>query len=104
MARSTHSSRQVAKEAVPITASTPSTDSTSFADASATEADPVVSCGDDITGMEEWVWLGVPAPLVKGLHSLGFKVPTPIQKQAIAKTMKTNRDIIGAAETVSLDL
>ena len=51
-------------------------------------------------GMEEWAWLGVPTPLMKGLKELGFKVPTPIQKEAIAITIKTKGDVIGAAETV----
>ena len=54
--------------------------------------------------MEEWEWLGVPAPLIRGLNDLGFKTPTPIQKQAIAATLKSKGDIIGAAETVSEDL
>ncbi len=53
-----------------------------------------------VVGMEEWEWLGVPAPLIRSLYELGFKVPTPIQKQAIPVTVKTENDIIGAAETV----
>ncbi len=48
-----------------------------------------------------WVELGVPSILIKGLSEEGFKVPTPIQKQAIVMTMKTEGDVIGAAETVS---
>lgn len=52
------------------------------------------------TGMKEWEELGVPTSLIHGLYVLGFKVPTPIQKQGIAVTLKTEGDIIGAAETV----
>ncbi len=51
--------------------------------------------------MEEWVELGVPSLLIEGLSDEGSKVPTPIQKQAIVMTMKTEGDVIGAAETVS---
>ena len=50
--------------------------------------------------MEEWEWLGVPSPLIRGLSDLGFRVPTPVQKEAIAVTLKTSGDVIGAAETV----
>ena len=51
-------------------------------------------------GMDEWVELGIPTPLIKGLYDQGFKVPTPIQREAIPVTIKTGKDIIGAAETV----
>ena len=47
-------------------------------------------------GMDEWVELGVPTPLIQGLYDQGFKLPTPIQPV----TIKTGKDIIGAAETV----
>ena len=57
--------------------------------------------GGVVTGMEEWEELNVPDSLIRGLYDQGFKVPTPIQKQAIAMTMETKGDIIGAAETVS---
>ncbi len=53
------------------------------------------SGSEAVTGMEQWECLG------DGLHTLGFKVPTPVQKKGIAMTMKRSGDIIGAAETVS---
>ena len=55
-----------------------------------------------LTGMQEWKDLGVPVALMKGLSVLGFKVPTPIQREAIAVTLKTSSDVIGAAETVRI--
>lgn len=47
--------------------------------------------------------LGVSAPIIRGLHDCGFKDPTPVQAQAIPVSMETESDIIGAAETVSID-
>ena len=63
---------------------------------------PRADATTSVTGMEEWEGLGLAAPLVRGLYELGFKVPTPIQKEAIAVTMKTKGDVVGAAETVRI--
>lgn len=77
----------------------PGQDSSSLTDSIIT--DSAVTDVEEIIGMEEWVWLGVTPPLIRGLYELGFKTPTPIQKKAIPVTMKTGSDVIGAAETVS---
>ena len=42
--------------------------------------------------------MGLPANLVKRLHELGLKDPTPIQKQAIPHAMN-GRDVMGLAQT-----
>lgn len=52
-------------------------------------------------GMEAWEELGVPLAIIKALRELGFMLPTEIQRQAIPVAMDTDRDVIGAAETVS---
>ena len=52
--------------------------------------------------MDAWQMLGISFPIIRGLHKCGFKKPTPVQMQAIPMTMKTDSDIVGAAETVSL--
>ncbi len=53
------------------------------------------------TDMQEWVKLGAPPPIVRGLSQLGFTVPTPIQRAALPPAINEGVDIIGAAETVS---
>ena len=42
--------------------------------------------------------LGLPAPLLKALHSVGYETPSPIQAASIPALM-TGRDIIGQAQT-----
>lgn len=51
--------------------------------------------------MEAWQVIGLSGPVIRGLYDCGFKKPTPVQMQAIPVTMKTEGDVIGAAETVS---
>ena len=58
---------------------------------------------ETVTGMEPWQDMGVPLPIIRALKELGFTSPTEIQRQAIPVAMDTNRDVIGAAETVSYD-
>ena len=58
--------------------------------------------GTAVTGMEAWGEMGLPLPIIRGLKDLGFTSPTEIQRQAIPVAMDTNRDVIGAAETVRL--
>ena len=57
---------------------------------------------ETVVGMEAWQELGVPLPIIRALKELGFTLPTEIQRQAIPVAMDTDRDVIGAAETVSL--
>ena len=56
---------------------------------------------ETVVGMEAWQELGVPLPIIRALKELGFMLPTEIQRQAIPVAMDTDRDVIGAAETVS---
>lgn len=48
-----------------------------------------------------WKELFVPEPVLDALRDLGFKEPTPIQRQTLPAAIKGRRDIIGAAETGS---
>ena len=48
--------------------------------------------------MSDFEMMGLPAKLVKRLHELGLKDPTPIQKQAIPHAMN-GRDVMGLAQT-----
>jgi ATP-dependent RNA helicase RhlE len=48
--------------------------------------------------MSDFEMMGLPANLVKRLHELGLKDPTPIQKQAIPHAMN-GRDVMGLAQT-----
>ena len=59
---------------------------------------------ETVVGMEAWQELGVPLPIIRALKELGFMLPTEIQRQAIPVAMDTDRDVIGAAETVSNSL
>ena len=59
---------------------------------------------EPVTGMEAWHDMGVPPPIIRALKDLGFVSPTEIQQRAIPVAMDTTRDVIGAAETVSLPL
>ena len=56
---------------------------------------------ETVEGMEAWQEMGVPLPIIRAMKELGFTSPTEIQRRAIPVAMDTNRDIIGAAETVS---
>ena len=47
-----------------------------------------------------WKEAGLPAEIVETIDRVGYKEPTPIQRQAIPIGMQ-NRDIIGVAETGS---
>ena len=51
--------------------------------------------------LEEWNVLGLPSQIMKALADLNFLKPTEIQRQAIPLAMRSQCDIIGAAETVS---
>src|SRR5262245_4000715 len=42
--------------------------------------------------------LGLPAPLVRNLHNLGYTQPTPIQAQAIP-VARSGRDVVAIAQT-----
>ena len=48
-----------------------------------------------------WKDLFVPEPVLDALRDLGFKDPTPIQRETLPAAIKGRRDIIGAAETGS---
>lgn len=53
--------------------------------------------------MESWKDLYVPPEILWALRDLGFKEPTPIQQQVLASAIRDKMDIVGAAETVSLN-
>lgn len=56
-----------------------------------------VKCVD----VSAWDTLHVPKPIKEVLSELGFSQPTEIQKLTIGEAIKTNCDILGAAETGS---
>ena len=49
--------------------------------------------------MEHFSQLGLSAPLLKAIGSLGFETPTDIQRQAIPLLLEGTRDFIGLAQT-----
>lgn len=49
---------------------------------------------------EQWTQLGVPGPVIRALLEQGIRIPTEIQRRAIAAALREQCDIIGAAETV----
>lgn len=51
---------------------------------------------------EEWLDLGTPGPVCRALSEMGFHSPTDIQRETIPVVIQGKKDIIGAAETVSL--
>jgi len=51
--------------------------------------------------MELWIPFNIHPLLLRGLHSCGFKSPTPIQNNSIQVAIRDRKDIIGAAETGS---
>ena len=42
--------------------------------------------------------LGLPAPLLEALNSLGYETPSPIQAEAIP-TLLSGKDLLGLAQT-----
>lgn len=54
--------------------------------------------GDHLKTDVEWCSLGLSKPLLKAIDDLGFKNPTPIQRDAI-KAALTGADVLGMAET-----
>lgn len=54
--------------------------------------------------MSAWEGLGLPRELQRSLSEQGFTSPTPIQTLSLPPAIFHRRDIIGAAETVSLVL
>ncbi|OZJ04991.1 hypothetical protein BZG36_01747 [Bifiguratus adelaidae] len=50
--------------------------------------------------IRSWRESGIPEPILRVIESIGYKEPTPIQRQAIPIGLQ-NRDIIGIAETGS---
>lgn len=51
--------------------------------------------------LEAWHGMGVPPPVLKALHKLGFTQPTPIQSAIIPSAILGRMDVVGAAETGS---
>lgn len=72
---------------------------------SSCDIDPVATPTEEYLEreMKEWVELGVPCPLMRALHDLKFHQPTEIQRRAIPLVAKGDNDLIGAAETVSIN-
>ncbi|ESO00088.1 hypothetical protein HELRODRAFT_83529 [Helobdella robusta] len=54
-----------------------------------------------IDGMENWLDLRIPNPILRCLKELGFTNPTPIQSRVLPSAIEDKMDIIGAAETGS---
>ena len=57
-----------------------------------------------LSGMEDWKDLFVPVPVLRALKENGFVEPTPIQAQVLPPAIRDRLDILGAAETVILDM
>lgn len=53
--------------------------------------------------MSDWEGLCVSSEILKALGDQEFTTPTAIQSLAIPPAILHHRDIIGAAETVSID-
>lgn len=54
---------------------------------------------DILVFLEHFSQLGLSAPLLKAIGSLGFETPTDIQRQAIPLLLEGTRDFIGLAQT-----
>ena len=52
--------------------------------------------------MTEWKGLFVPDEILKALEDQKFAKPTVIQSQALPSAIRDRKDILGAAETVSV--
>lgn len=55
-----------------------------------------------VVDMDGWADLYVPKPVLRALFDLGYTKPTPIQEASLPAAIRDRRDIVGAAETVSL--
>ncbi len=54
--------------------------------------------------MSAWKNLYVPGSVLKALGELGFTTPMPIQTLALPPAIRDRKDIVGAAETVSIKI
>ena len=54
--------------------------------------------------MSAWSELYVPAPVLRSLKELRFTAPTPIQALCLPPAIRDRLDIVGAAETVCLNV
>ena len=52
--------------------------------------------------MPAWQGLGLAPGVVAAIAGLGFEEPTPIQRECLLPAIRDRRDIIGAAQTVSI--
>lgn len=52
--------------------------------------------------MSAWKDLFVPPCVLKALAEQGFTEPTPIQTFALPSAIRDRKDIVGAAQTVSI--
>ena len=59
---------------------------------------PAAQAGDTLA----WQGLGLGPRVVAAIAGLGFEEPTPIQRECLLPAIRDRRDIIGAAQTVSI--
>jgi len=59
-----------------------------------------VQGGQPVAPLRSWAEASLPEPIMQAINSLGYKEPSPIQRQAIPVGL-ARRDIIGIAETGS---
>ena len=59
-----------------------------------------VQGGHPVAPLRNWAEAKIPEPIMRAINSLGYKEPSPIQRQAIPVGL-ARRDIIGIAETGS---
>ena len=52
--------------------------------------------------MPAWQGLGLGPGVIAAIAGLGFEEPTPIQRECLLPAIRDRRDIIGAAQTVSI--
>lgn len=53
--------------------------------------------------MSAWANCFLPEPIKQALVDLGFYSPTKIQEFCIPAALRDHRDVLGAAETVSIE-
>jgi len=60
---------------------------------------PITPAANPLIFLEDFVRLGLSAPILEAIGQLGFTTPTDIQQQAIPLLLEGNRDFIGLAQT-----
>jgi ATP-dependent RNA helicase DDX24/MAK5 len=97
--KETKKSKKLKKKKVKIALK--SENSTSVLTKSSKNEDALINEEDMYSKMSAWNELSLPKSLLKGLYTLGFYEPMPIQKLVVPDAIKERKSIIGAAQTGS---